>query len=284
MSGPRAPSPEATQTTHTFGRFLRFWRELHGLSQEQLAERINSSARHIRRLETGAGQPSAGMVEDIANTLQLGARDRNHLRIAAGFHVQQAPVDFRSPSLRWLRNAMRLTLKAQNPYPGLLMDRAGDILMVNRAWVNFHRQLLSAEALDQVTNLFSFLFSHSQLIKDSGADTMALILMALKQNALFSNAPEDIAAFEHYLQSPAAPADWQRRAAALEPMASYRLHLPFNGKSQRFYSVSQTVGALGPAAFLAEPRLTLTTLYPEDTSLDLTALMAEPHDHPLLVD
>ena len=47
-------------------------------------------------------------------------------------------------------------------------------------------------------------------------------------------------------------------------------------------SVSQTVGAMGPAAYASEPNLTITTLYPEDESIDLTNLMAGDLDHPLL--
>lgn len=269
-------------TGRAFGRFLRFWRDLHQLSQEQLAERIGSSARHIRRLETDTSQPSEALVDDIAKALKLGERDRNHLRIAAGLHVQETPVDFNEPGLGWLRNAMRLTLQALDPYPSLLINRSGELLMVNRAWVCFYRQLLSETELNQVTNLFDFLFSRNDLAHHNWADTVSLILMALKQNALFSDAPGDIARFQRYLQSPAAPPDWQQRAARLEPMASYRILMPFQGTLQRFYSVSQTVGALGPAAYLAEPRLTLTTFYPEDASLDLSGLLTSSCQHPLL--
>jgi len=57
----------------------------------------------------------------------------------------------------------------------------------------------------------------------------------------------------------------------------------FNGKQTTFFSVSQTVGALGPNnAFVSEPNLTVTTFYPEDEGLDLSSLVAGELTHPLL--
>ena len=65
-------------------------------------------------------------------------------------------------------------------------------------------------------------------------------------------------------------------------MASYRLQLEFNGKRESFFSVSQTVGAVGPSAYVSEPNLTVNTLYPEDESLDLSSLIEGQLEHPLL--
>lgn len=275
----------STQPTFkAFGRFLRFWRQVHNMSQEQLAERLGSSPRHISRLENGGSQPSESITQEIAKVFDLGDRDRNHLRIAAGFSVQENPIDFNAPNMRWLRKAMSMTLNALNPYPTTLSDSSGKLLMVNKAWVNFYKHQISKEDLDNISNSYDFLFSgigtgtHTTGFKD----TLALILMALKQNALLSDSAKDVAAFEHYLSYPSAPKDWQQRAAKLEPMASFRIQIPYNGNLQRFYSVSQTVGALGPAAYLAEPRLTISSIYPENESIDLGALAEQECDHPLL--
>ena len=267
-----------------FGRFLRFWRGVHSLSQEELAERLGSSPRHISRLENHASAPSEALVEEIAKTLNLGERDRNHLRIAAGFYVQETAVDYNDTHLRWLRKAMGLTLKALNPFPTALTDSTGKILMVNQAWVNFYQSRIGASNLENVTNLYDFLFTQmgDDTLLTGWQDTLSMILMALKQNAMLSNSDRDLTTFERYLTHKNVPADWAQRAAKLEPMASYRLQINYAGKLQRFYNVSQTVGALGPAAYLAEPRLTVSTLYPEDDSLDLTDLLDAKAAHPLL--
>lgn len=267
-----------------FGRFLRFWRNVHNLSQEELAFRLDCSPRHISRLENGSGKPSEAMIRDIAVVLELGQRDCNHLYISAGFAPNERKIDFYDENYKWLRKAMILNLRALDPYPSALFDRNTNILMVNKAWVNFFSPLVPQEVLENVENFYDFLFSkHIQgsLVGD-WEDTISLVLMSLHQNALFSDDPQDWAARDRLASTQAIPEDWAQRAAQIEPMASFRVKIPVNGKEQRFFSVSSTVGALGPTAFASEPRLTLSTLYPEDDALDMSALSAPAEKHPLL--
>lgn len=73
-----------TQHLQRFADFLRFWRGVFGLSQEQLAEMVGTSTRHVSRLENGISKPSEVLTDQIADALKLGRRDRSHLRIAAG--------------------------------------------------------------------------------------------------------------------------------------------------------------------------------------------------------
>jgi hypothetical protein len=78
------------------------------------------------------------------------------------------------------------------------------------------------------------------------------------------------------------PKDWKKRAANLEPQASFRVQVDVEGKAQNFFSVSQMVGALGPTSFISEPRLIINTLYPEDTDIDLSSNLDLDLRHPLL--
>lgn len=270
--------------TPTFGRFLRFWRQVHKLSQEELAHRINSSPRHISRVENGSSRPSESLIEDIAQALNMGERDRNHLRIAAGYSPRQRQIDFHAAEFKWLRKAMLLTLRAMDPYPSSLMDSSGTLLMVNRAWVGFYRASLPTVDLDKVTNHFDFLFSRQGAgnMLSGWEDTLSMIVMSLTQDALFNPSAERQAALETLANSPTVPDDWARRAAKLEPMASFRVQADYCGALRRFYSVSQIVGALGPTAYASEPKLTVSTLYPEDDRLDMSGLVANDLSHPLL--
>ncbi len=268
----------------TFGRFLRFWRNVHHISQEELAHRLDSSPRHISRLENGSSRPSEKIIEEIALALELGERDRNHLRIAAGFSPQQEKVDFHGTELKWLRKAMRLTLKAMDPYPTTLTDSAGNILMVNRAWVGFYSATIPAAQLERVSNQFDFLFSRqgAGTIITGWEDTLSMIIMSLTQEAMLKGNADGDETLNKLLRYPNVPEDWAQRAAKLEPMASFRVQASFQGCLRRFYSVSQVVGSLGPAAYISEPRLTVSTLYPEDDSLDLSGLAEGTQPHPLL--
>ncbi len=257
---------------------------MHRISQEQLAFELDSSPRHISRMENGSSRPSEAMVRDIGRVLKLGRRDLSHLLIAAGFAPSEERVDFESPELKWLRNAMIMTLSALDPYPASLVDHSANILMVNRGWVGFYARLMPAGELREMRNFYDFMFS-SQSAENAVSnweDTLSAILMSIQQSALFTADADVQATLERLCRYPSVPADWQQRAAAVEPMASFRVQLAIDGAMRRFFSVSTAVGALGPTAFASEPRLTITTLYPEDRQLALDELLRADLRHPLL--
>jgi len=266
-----------------FPRFLKFWRSVYRISQEELAHRLGCSPRHVSRLETGECRPSEALIEQVADALGLGKRDHNHLRIAAGFAPEEPRIDFNSPEMGWLRKAMLRTLRALDPLPATLLDSRSNILMVNRGFVSLFTQQVSEDVLALLDNNYDFVFA--DVDHDNGsarADMLSAVLMASQQAALFSNNPEDQQHIDELEQHPGVPRDWKQRAARMEPMASFRVQLAVNGCKENFFNVSTTVGALGPAAFLSEPRLTINILYPEDENLDLDCILREDARHPLL--
>ena len=266
----------------TFGRFLKFWRNVHQLSQEELAFRVDSSPRHISRLENGTSRPSEAIINDISQALSMGERDSNHLLIAAGYAPNIQKISFHSPELKWLRKAMLLNLKALDPFPAALLDNSMNILMVNKAWVSIYSQLLSPERLDAIKNLYDFLFSEDGNTLQGWEDTLSVILLSLQQNALFTNNAEDQALLEKFSNHSGVPENWRSRAAKIEPMASFRVFLDLQQTKTAFYSVNSNVGALGPTAYASEPQLTINTLLPED-EIDLSKFFNEDCRHPLLL-
>lgn len=269
-----------------FAGLLRFWRNVHEVSQEALAFQIGSSPRHISRLENGHVRPSSEMVQKIAASLGLLDRDTQHLLIAAGFVPQPPAQDFQAAELHWLRKAMTRTLQALDPHPTVLINPAGDLLMVNRSWVNF-MTCYFAEALPSVINHFDFLFSlfGPDDAPPAWQDAIALILMSMQQEVLLRPPATAVAAKLTQLQAAVGvPANWAQRAARLEPMASFKLPVPLNSAVEPFLHVSQNVGALGPTAFVSEPRLILYTLYLQDGHRAVSdhASTSTPLAHPLL--
>jgi len=267
-----------------FAKFLKFWREVHELSQEDLAARLDSSTRHISRLENSSSRPSENFIEDIAKTLDLGERDRNHLRIAAGFNAKQTPTSFLDPQLKWLRNVMRLTLQSLDPHPTTLTDSVGNIMMVNKAWVGFYQKALPRIKLDDFDNIYDFIFSSEgsgPIISDAD-NTRSLILMSVQQAVMLDDSEEKKQLLDRLLKSPNIPANWKQRAANLEPMASFKLQIKVENSLLQFYSVSHNFGGAGPTAYISEPKLTINTLYPIDESMDLSPLSNGDIRHPLL--
>ncbi|WP_390616104.1 helix-turn-helix domain-containing protein [Maricurvus nonylphenolicus] len=265
-----------------FGQLLKFWRGVHGLSQESLALSLDASTRHISFLENGRASPSKAMVESIAEVLELGERDRCHLLLSAGYKPVAKPVDFYAPEYKWLRKAMMLSLKAQDPYPATLMDSYGKLLMVNKGWVQFFQNACPDIELDSVINHYDLIFLNpsKQELMPVKENALVLMLMSLQQEAILNQDKRVQTLVDRLSALPQIPKDWQKRAAKLEPMASFRIPVVIDGKEQSFFSVNQNVGEMGPTGYISEPRLVINTLYPEDESLVLE--VSDALQHPLL--
>ena len=267
-----------------FGRLLRFWRSVRQISQEELAGRIGVSVRQISRVENGNSRPGEALIEDLAKALDVLERDRNHLRFAAGYTPIEESVDFHGPDMKWFRKAMTLVLKANDPFPSMLLTGVGDILMVNRAWVSFYRTTISAERLRNVSNHWEFLFSSQGIgpYLEGWETTLSVIYMSLMQSALMYPSESLDRVLETLRSHRNLPDDWASRATSLAPMASYRIQAPYKGESHRFLCVNQIVGALGPTAYVSEPKLSISTLYPENENLEMELCDSAELEHPLL--
>ncbi|HJZ54750.1 MAG TPA: helix-turn-helix transcriptional regulator [Gemmataceae bacterium] len=59
----------------TFGRRLREWRELRGLTQTQLGEKVGMQSTAIARLEAARREPWWGTVQKLAEALDITPND-----------------------------------------------------------------------------------------------------------------------------------------------------------------------------------------------------------------
>lgn len=83
-NGVRSADRMMTEDYISFGSWLRRRRKALDLTQAQLAERIGCALTTIKKLETGARQPSRRMVERIAGALELSAEECAQVRRAIG--------------------------------------------------------------------------------------------------------------------------------------------------------------------------------------------------------
>jgi len=113
------------------GEQLRAWRGRRRLSQLDLALDAEISARHLSFLETGRSRPSRPMLIRLADRLDIPARDRNLLLVAAGFApaFPERPLD--DPALAAAWRAVDLVLKAYEPFPALAVDRHWRMVAAN---------------------------------------------------------------------------------------------------------------------------------------------------------
>jgi len=138
----------------TFGAVLKEWRGIRRLSQLELSNVADVSARHISFLESGRSKPSRPMALHLASALDIPRAERNRLLTAAGFapvwREQQRDAQAMAP----VHQAIQWTLERHNPYPAVVLDRHWRVVDQNQA----SRTLLAAlgvtgeiDFLDQVT-------------------------------------------------------------------------------------------------------------------------------------
>ncbi len=128
-----APPAAAAGRPEPFGALLRRGRQGRGWSQMALADRADTSARHLSCLETGRALPSREMVLRLAERLSIPLRERNAWLVAAGYApmYRHAPLD--DPALAAARTAVGRVLQAHEPWPALALDRHWQVLAMNRA-------------------------------------------------------------------------------------------------------------------------------------------------------
>src|SRR5919201_2329505 len=112
---------------------LREWRERRRMSQLDLALGAGVSARHMSFVETGRSRPSAEMVMQLAEHLDVPLRDRNALLLAAGYAPAFAQRDLADPEMGPVRDAIDRVLRGHEPYPAVVVDRHWGLVSANRA-------------------------------------------------------------------------------------------------------------------------------------------------------
>jgi transcriptional regulator with XRE-family HTH domain len=123
----------ATATPPGVGPLLRDWRRRRRLSQLDLALEAGVSARHLSFVETGRSRPSADMVLQLADQLDVPLRNRNQLLLAAGHAPVFEQHALEDPEMAPVRRAIDLILAGHDPYPAVVIDHAWEMLGANRA-------------------------------------------------------------------------------------------------------------------------------------------------------
>lgn len=101
------------------------------LSQLELATVADVSQRHVSFLETGRAKPSREMVIHLAIALDVPLRDRNAMLAAAGYSDEYQETALAAPALDQVRGILETILRAHEPFPAIVVDRAWDVVMTN---------------------------------------------------------------------------------------------------------------------------------------------------------
>lgn len=147
-----------------FGHLLRDVRRARRLSQLDLSLQAEVSQRHLSFLESGRAQPSREMVVQLAQALDLPLRERNRLLLSAGYAGLYPQRKLETGDMQPVRQALDLMLSHHEPYPAVVVDRAWNLVMANRAMQRVTAMAGDPEAMwqrvcgDGPRNLFKLTF------------------------------------------------------------------------------------------------------------------------------
>src|SRR4051812_33944222 len=127
------PVTSSRTTSRGAGDLLRQWRQRRRRSQLDLALDAGISARHLSFVETGRSRPSRGLLLALAEQLDVPLRERNTLMLAAGYAPTYAESDLNGEETRESRDALARLLAGHEPYPAVVLDRWGDVVLTNGA-------------------------------------------------------------------------------------------------------------------------------------------------------
>ncbi len=126
-----------TLETTPFGRGLRHWRRIRGISQLELASTAATTTRHLSYLETGRSRPSQQMVQRLGDALAIPLRERNRLLEMAGLAPVYPEGDLTTSDLAPFQQVIDRLLASHDPFPGLLVDRHWNLIQGNRTATAF---------------------------------------------------------------------------------------------------------------------------------------------------
>lgn len=252
-----------------FGRVMRFWRGVFGLSQEELADGLNISLKHVSYLETGRSHPSEALVLRLGHLLNLGQRDFQTLMIAANhFTLPAQPV---GPALGAASDIGPLvaTLKSLDPFAAYVTDPYGVIYLVNRAWAVMWRANLGDVIDDDPNSYRLFFMENGWRARTVNADDVgSWLLMSIQQEVLLHADPRAVRLLNEFQTTPYVPRDWAMRAALARPSYFYpSIHRGRDGRERAYWIVSHSVGSY-PLSLGA--RLWINIVHPQDGNADLT--------------
>ena len=119
--------------TATVGDLMKDWRTRRRRSQLALSIDVGVSTRHLSFVETGRSRPSPELVLAVAEHLDVPLSDRNTMLLAAGYAPRYPKTALDSPAMDRIRGSIQRLLDAHNPYPGVAIDRAWNVVLANDA-------------------------------------------------------------------------------------------------------------------------------------------------------
>lgn len=282
-------SDNSSSTYNAFGPVLRFWRNALKLSQAELAAQLGTASRHISFLETGRSQPTQEMIDRLAEVFGFDNHERDLLRVSAGFMPTSEGIDENTPEKRYLLESATLLLNKHQPYPAVVVNNIGDIVLCNKSWINLLHYFRSDYRMPDQCNMFDQFFADHGLkdIIDNWELFSCIVLMKIQEQQLLTG-NQRLKELCEWLQAyPGIPEDWIDQARQIGPRSFYPMEISIPDKDGETINFSSrgVITGIDPERLSPMSQLYMHAFFPiTDAGKRFSEKLDKhpPEPHPLL--
>lgn len=251
------------------GPLLRQWRQARRMSQQQLAEDSEVSARHISFIENGKTAPSRQMVLLLTSALDLPLRARNLLLSSAGYAPVYRESSLDEPAMAPVRQTFDLILGHHEPYPAVVLTHLWDIVKMNDAGARVFGYFMEPP-VDPIiaTNVMHGLFHPNGFRKFvvNWDEVTATLIDRLYREAIVEPEESGHRALLSALQAyPGVPNRFQSVDVSVAPQVCIHLHLKKGKTELRLFT---TLTTLGTPVDVTAQELRIESYFPADDATD----------------
>jgi transcriptional regulator with XRE-family HTH domain len=261
--------PEGNVAT-PFGRLLRRWRDVRGMSQLSLATEAGISTRHLSFLETGRAQPSREMVQLLAGMLDVPLGERNALLVSAGYAPAYGERPLSAPELEPVRRALQFTLGQQEPFPALVVDGEWNVVMKNGGARRLFQLFAEPGDMAQPINVMRTVFCPTGLRRYivNWEELAECLVNSLHRHVAATGSESMVKLRDELLSYPGVPARWSVPDPTVEMLPLVPMHLRRNDLSVSFFSMITT---LGTPRDVTLQQLKIECFFPADAATEQVA-------------
>jgi transcriptional regulator with XRE-family HTH domain len=251
------------------GTLVRDWRLRRRRSQLDLAVDVGVSARHLSFVETGRSKASPELLLALAEHLEIPLRERNTVLLAAGYAPRFTHTSLDDAAMSRVRAALQRMLDLHNPYPGVVIDRAWNVVLANVA-VTALIEGLPPHVVGSPTNVFRVCLHPEGLapMTRNFDEWSAYLLGQLGRLRSLTAAPE-VAALDAEVSGYANLAGrdhWREAAAGDEAALLVPWRVEVGGRELSFFT---TLTSFGTPQDISLAELAVELFYPADEATEV---------------
>ncbi|WP_321887734.1 helix-turn-helix domain-containing protein [Paraburkholderia bannensis] len=253
-----------------FGKLLRYWRDVRGVSQLDLSLEAGISQRQISFIESGRSVPGRGTLLTLAQALDVPLRERNALLLAAGYAPMYSEAPWSAQEMQGVIRALERVVRQHEPYPAIVMDRHWNVLMTNAAAPRFFGHFIDMSARAEPRNMLHLMFDPQGMrpyVHDWQNVARSLLQRVHREAVGHVIDATTQSLIDALLEYPDAPGDWRTHHAAATTAALPVIPLGFecDGEVRSYFSMVTSVST--PQSVAAQ-ELRLECMFPADDATD----------------